>query len=72
MGEPTVVSEATVRILAAVGDLPLAPQREAVIAPSLNVWIGWANELNRKMSEAEHWTLTPITTFSHPPRTGGV
>jgi hypothetical protein len=71
MGEPAVVSESTVRTLAALGDLPLAPGREAVIAPPLNVWIGWANELNRKMSAAEHWTLTPITTFSHPPDTGG-
>jgi hypothetical protein len=71
MGDPGVVSESTVQTLASVGDLPLVAGREAVIAPTLNVWIGWANELSRKMSEAEHWTLTPITTFSHSPRTGG-
>ena len=71
MGEPPVVSESTVRILAALGDLPLAPGRETVIAPPLAVWIGWANELSRKMSEPEHWQLTPITTFTHSPTTGG-
>ena len=37
MGEPPEVSESTVRVLASLGDLSLAPGREAVIAPPLAV-----------------------------------
>lgn len=60
------MNEETVRELARAADLPLGPERPALIAPQLSVWLEAANELSRKMSAREHWTLTPITVFRHP------
>jgi hypothetical protein len=56
----------TVRLLAGYADLPLAPGREAAVAPLLRAWLADADALSRKMSAAEHWTLAPVTIFSHP------
>jgi hypothetical protein len=72
MSDPPLVSEATTRRLADLAELPLAEGRAAILAPQLNVWITLANELNRKMSDPRHWTLTPITVFSHPRRSGEI
>ena len=55
-----------VRALAAHADLPLAPAREAAVAPVLRAWLADAAALSRKMSAPEHWLLTPVTIFSHP------
>ena len=71
MSEPSRVTEATVRTLADLAGLPLPAERAAIIAPVLAVWWGWAEELNRKMRDPAHQTLTPITVVTHPVSTGG-
>jgi hypothetical protein len=68
MDAQSQVSEATVRSLANLAALPLAAGRETLLAPQLDAWIRGANELNRKMSEPEHWMRTPIVVFTHPHR----
>jgi hypothetical protein len=65
------VTDATVRTLADLAGLPLSAERAAQIAPILAVWWGWADELNRKMREPDHWTTTPIVVLTHPATTGG-
>jgi hypothetical protein len=65
------VSEENVRALAAAADLPLGAERAALVGPQLAVWLDAANELSRKMSAAEHWTVTPATAFTHPELPGG-
>ena len=69
MKDQLLTSEAMVRALADLAELPLAAGREAIIAPPLNAWVTAANELSRKMSAAKYWTLTPATGFRHP---GGI
>lgn len=64
------MNEETVRELARAADLPLGPERPALIAPQLATWLEGANELSAKLSASEHWTLTPITAFRHPPAEG--
>jgi hypothetical protein len=71
MCEPDRVSEATVRTLADLAGLPLPTERAALIAPALAVWWRWADDLNRKMREPAHWTITPISIVAHPATTGG-
>jgi hypothetical protein len=71
MPEPDRVTEATVRTLAGLAGLPLPAERTALIAPALAVWWSWAEELNRKMREPAHWTITPIGVVAHPATTGG-
>ena len=71
MSERVDGTEATVRRLAELAELPLAPGREAAVAATLNAWLPAANELSRKMSEARHLGVTPITVFAHPPAGGG-
>jgi hypothetical protein len=71
MGEDIRVTAATVRQLAEVAALPLAPEREATVAAVLDAWLPMANELSRKLSAAGHWTVTPITVFTHPAGGGG-
>ncbi|HEY7035502.1 MAG TPA: hypothetical protein VH482_29445 [Thermomicrobiales bacterium] len=71
MSEPDRVTEATVRTLADLAGLPLPAERAALIAPTLAVWWGWADELNRKMREPAHWTITPIGVVTHPATNGG-
>ncbi len=60
------MTEETVRELAHAADLPLGEERLALIASQLGEWLGAANELSRKLSAPEHWTILPITTFRHP------
>jgi len=60
-----------VRALAAMAELPLAEGRELSIAPILNTWVKDANELSRKMSAAEHWTVTPAIIFAQPLQADG-
>jgi hypothetical protein len=64
------VTEQSVRSLAAAAGLPLGPEREALVAPQLAVWLDAANELSRTLSAAEHSTVTPITVFTHPEAPG--
>ena len=71
MSERVQVTDATVRRLAELAELPLAPERAAAVVATLNAWLPMANELSRTMSEAEHWGVTPITVVSHPPSAGG-
>jgi hypothetical protein len=71
MSEPSRVTEATVRTLAHLAGLPLPAERAAMIAPYLAVWWGWAEELNRKMQEPAHQTITPIAVVAHPVTSGG-
>ena len=66
MTERIEVDEATVRALADLAELPLTEGREALLAPQLSEWLTAANELNRKMSEPKHWTVTPATVFVQP------
>jgi hypothetical protein len=65
------MNEDTVRELARAADLPLGPERPALIAPQLGTWLVAANELSRTLSAPEHRTLTPITVFRHPVAEGG-
>jgi hypothetical protein len=68
MPDETRVDEAAVRAMAAAVDLPMLAEREAAVAAQLSVWLTAANELNRKMASAEHWQVTPVTVFTHPPQ----
>jgi hypothetical protein len=71
LSDPSDINEDTVRALATAADLPLGPEREAMVAAQLREWLTAANELNRKMSAAEHWTAVPVTVFAHPDLPGG-
>jgi hypothetical protein len=71
MTKPSTIDPAMVRALAGIAELPLAPGRESTIAPILDAWVRDANELSRKMSAAQHWTLTPATLFVHPQQPDG-
>jgi hypothetical protein len=71
MSEPERVTEATVQTLADLAGLSLHPERAALIAPALNVWWGWAEDLNRKMRQPAHQAITPIGVVVHPGTTGG-
>ncbi len=66
MGGTVPIGPDAVRELAGYADLPLAPGREAAVAPVLRAWLEDANALSRKMSAPEYWTLAPVTVFSHP------
>jgi Asp-tRNA(Asn)/Glu-tRNA(Gln) amidotransferase C subunit len=70
MSEQTQVDAEDVRALAEIAELPLAEGREGPIAEQLAEWLTAANELNRKMSAAQHWRITPITVFTHPDSQG--
>lgn len=48
-----------------IADLNLTEDRIALFKETYAQWIDAANELNRKMSEEEHRTLTPITVLQH-------
>jgi hypothetical protein len=66
MAKPSTIDQVMVRALAAMAGLPLATGRESTIVPILDAWVKDANELSRKMSAAQHWTVTPATIFVHP------
>ena len=69
--ERSDITDEAVRALAVAADLPLAREREGMLSGQLTEWLTAANELNRKMSAPEHWTLAPVTVFSHPDVPGG-
>ena len=56
---------ARVRMLARYAALPLAPERELVVAAILDAWLPAADELSRKMSAGALQTLLPITVLTH-------
>ena len=61
----TTAAHVRVRVLARYAALPLAPEREVLVAAILDAWIPAADELSRKMSTAAHQTLLPITLLTH-------
>ena len=60
------VDEDGVAALARAADLPLAPDRLALVAGQLGEWLTAANELSRKLADERHREVTPITVFTHP------
>jgi hypothetical protein len=66
MADDTTLDVATVLALAHAAGLPLREARAQTIAPQLGEWLTAANELNRKMSRPEHWTIVPVTVVMHP------
>lgn len=54
-----------VRLLARYAALPLAPERESIVAAILDAWLPAADELSRKMSAGAHQALLPITVLTH-------
>ena len=70
MNETTDSGTARVRGLARYAALPLAPEREAIVAGILDAWIPAADELSRKMSAAAYQALLPITVVVHAAGTG--
>lgn len=70
MSEPTDSGAARVRALARYAALPLASDREAIVAGILDAWIPAADELSRKMSAAAHQALLPITVLTHAADSG--
>ena len=61
------MSAALAKTLAAVAALPLTAEREAAAGALLAEWLPAANELSRKMSQAQHQELLPATVFAHAP-----
>ncbi|MGF6347235.1 hypothetical protein [Variovorax sp. W2I14] len=51
--------------LARCAALDLTPERRAAAEAVLSAWIPAANELSRKMSDAAHRELMPVTAFAH-------
>lgn len=60
------VDKELVKALARSAELPLPPEQVESATAVLSAWLPDANDLNRKMSEPEHWTVTPATVFTHP------
>jgi len=56
---------ARLRALARLAGLKVAPSREAAVAELLDEWVIAADELSRKMSEAQYQSLMPITVLTH-------
>jgi hypothetical protein len=63
---PSGIDEDSVRALARVAGIPVREGEAAAITGVLAAWIPDANELSRKMSRPEHWTVTPATVFTQP------
>lgn len=60
-----MVSEAVIRELATLAELPLADSRLAALAGLYGTWLTAANALNATLDGAEYLELTPITIFAH-------
>lgn len=58
------IDEKTISTLADVAGLPLNTDRRTAVLEVLGAWLPDANELSRKMSAPEHWTVTPATVFT--------
>jgi hypothetical protein len=65
MSESNDTGAARVRVLAHYAALPIAPEREAIVAAILDSWLTAAEELSRKMSAAAHQGLVPVTVLTH-------
>jgi hypothetical protein len=52
--------------IAHVTGLPLTPERIDALVDVFETWMAGSNELCRKMSEAQHLAVTPITVLTHP------
>ena len=63
--ESSSAGAARVRLLARYAALPLAPERELIVAAILDAWLPAADELSRKMSAGAHQALLPITVLTH-------
>ena len=68
--EPNDTGPARVRALARYAALPLAPEREVIVAAILDAWLPAADELSRKMSAGAHQALLPITVLTHATDSG--
>ncbi len=60
-----MMSEAVIRELATLAELPLGDDRLAALADLYGTWLTAANALNARLERAEHHDLMPITTFTH-------
>lgn len=60
------VTPSLTRALADYAELPLGPDREAIVTQILEAWVKDANELSRKMSAERYIALVPATVFAHP------
>lgn len=60
-----MTSEAVIRELAAVAELPLAADRLAAVAELYGAWLAAANALNATLDGTEYRELMPITVFTH-------
>ncbi len=69
MQTPRPVDEQGVAALARAADLPLGPERLALVTGQLGDWLLAANELSRKLADERHLEVTPITVFTHPAHT---
>lgn len=68
MGAPTKPMEITpadLKTMVKAAGLNLGQGRERAMTPILSAWLSDAHELNRKMSEREHWAIVPKTVFTH-------
>ena len=65
MQSPPLAERADVAALARCAALNLSAERLAAVEAILSVWIPAANELSRKMSDAAHSELMPVTAFAH-------
>ncbi|MDO5668216.1 MAG: hypothetical protein Q4G44_10385 [Alcaligenaceae bacterium] len=59
------LDEADLLVVIKIADLNLTKERVLLFNETYSHWIEAANELNRKMSQEEYRTLTPITVFKH-------
>jgi hypothetical protein len=57
---------ADIQTLARAAGLNLAKQRDPIVHSILAAWLRDAHELNRKMSQRQHWGILPLTVFVHP------
>jgi hypothetical protein len=60
---PEIVTEESIDRLCALADLPLPAGRRARLVSMLAGLAGAANELSRRMAEAGHRAVVPITRF---------
>lgn len=60
------LNELTVEHLERAADLPLEPDRRALVASQFRALVEAANELSRKMAAPRHRGLTPAVRFGHP------
>jgi hypothetical protein len=62
MTDPRPVTAATVRSLSEVASLPLSPERQAALLPSLAILIEAANALSARMAASDR-AILPLLRF---------